>query len=162
MCVHTQLCLTLRNLKDSSLPGSSVHGIFQVRSCSGLPFPTPGDLPDPGVKLGCPSLAGGFFTTEPPGKPLYLCGVEEMAGEEPCQHLHSLAPFINSSVSSPLPALVWQLSYVSASFLKKKFWPCCMAWGILVRQPGMELVAPAEEVQSPNHWTAKEIPCLCL
>ena len=37
-----------------------------------------------------------------------------------------------------------------------------MAWGILVRQPGMELVAPAEEVQSPNHWTAKEIPCLCL
>ena len=39
---------------------------------SGLPFPTPGDLPDPGIKLtspASPALAGGFFTTEPPGKP---------------------------------------------------------------------------------------------
>ena len=33
--------------------------------CSGLPFPAPGDLPDPGIKpvsLGSPVLAGGFFT----------------------------------------------------------------------------------------------------
>ena len=40
---------------------------------SGLPFPPPGDLPDPGIKptsLTSPSLAGRFFTTQPPGKPL--------------------------------------------------------------------------------------------
>ena len=37
---------------------------------SGLPFPSPGDLPDPGIELMSPILAGGFFTTEPPGKPL--------------------------------------------------------------------------------------------
>ena len=36
---------------------------------SGLPFPPPGDLPDPGIELVSPALAGGFFTTEPPGKP---------------------------------------------------------------------------------------------
>ena len=39
---------------------------------SGLPFPTPGDLPHPWVKSECPAspaVAGGFFTTEPPGKP---------------------------------------------------------------------------------------------
>ena len=35
---------------------------------SGLPFPSPGDLPDPGIKPLSPALAGGFFTTEPPGK----------------------------------------------------------------------------------------------
>ena len=38
----------------------------------GLPFPTPGDLPDPGIEptsLASSALAGGFFTTEPPGKP---------------------------------------------------------------------------------------------
>ena len=38
---------------------------------SGLPFPSPGDLPNPGIKLTSPvspALAGGFFTTEPPGK----------------------------------------------------------------------------------------------
>ena len=35
---------------------------------SGLPFPSSGDLPDPGIKLRFPTLAGGFFTTEPAGK----------------------------------------------------------------------------------------------
>ena len=36
---------------------------------SGLPFPTPGDPPDPGIESRSPALTGGFFTTEPPGKP---------------------------------------------------------------------------------------------
>ena len=35
-----------------------------------LPFISPGDLPDPGIKLGSPALAGEFFTTEPQGKQL--------------------------------------------------------------------------------------------
>ena len=40
---------------------------------SELTFPSPGDLPDPGTELlspASPALAGGFLTTEPPGKPL--------------------------------------------------------------------------------------------
>ena len=40
---------------------------------SGLPFPPLGDLPNPGFEPtspAAPALAGGFFTTEPPGKPL--------------------------------------------------------------------------------------------
>ena len=42
---------------------------FSRQECwSGLPFPTPGDLPDPGVKSASPALVGGFFTTVPPGK----------------------------------------------------------------------------------------------
>ena len=39
---------------------------------SGLPFPSLGDLPDPGIEPRspmCPALAGGFFITEPPKKP---------------------------------------------------------------------------------------------
>ena len=41
--------------------------------CRGLPFPTPGDHPDPGTEPTSAALAGEFFTTEPPGKPvLYL------------------------------------------------------------------------------------------
>jgi len=36
---------------------------------SGLPFPPPGDLLNPGIRPACPALAGGLFTTEPPGKP---------------------------------------------------------------------------------------------
>ena len=34
---------------------------------SGLPFPTLGHLLDSGIEPTCPALAGGFFTTEPPG-----------------------------------------------------------------------------------------------
>ena len=36
---------------------------------SRLSFPPPGDLPDPGIEPEPPVLAGGFFTTESPGKP---------------------------------------------------------------------------------------------
>ena len=35
---------------------------------SGLPFPSPGDLPRPGIELVSPTLAGEFFTTKPTGK----------------------------------------------------------------------------------------------
>ena len=37
--------------------------------CRGLPFPSPGDLPDSGIDPASPVLADKFFTTEPPGKP---------------------------------------------------------------------------------------------
>ena len=32
----------------------------------GLPFSSPGNLPDPGIELEAPAMAGRFFTTEPP------------------------------------------------------------------------------------------------
>ena len=35
---------------------------------SGLPFPSPGDLPEARIKPASPALAGGFFTIEPPGE----------------------------------------------------------------------------------------------
>ena len=62
-----------------SPPGSSVHGFSRQEYGSGLPFPSPGDLPDLGIELASPmtcALAGWlfcyfiFFTTEPPGKPV--------------------------------------------------------------------------------------------
>ena len=39
---------------------------------SGLPFSSPADLPDPGIKPMSPALAGGFLTAEPPGKPMHV------------------------------------------------------------------------------------------
>ena len=44
-------------------------GFIRRESWSGLPFPPPGNLPDPGMAHMSPTLAGGFFTTEPPEKP---------------------------------------------------------------------------------------------
>ena len=48
---------------------SSVCGIFQARIPEQVAFPTPGDLPDPGIKLASlvpPALAGIYYTTVPP------------------------------------------------------------------------------------------------
>ena len=44
-------------------------GFFRQEYWSGLPFPPPGDLPDPGIEPVSPAFADRFFTTEPPGKP---------------------------------------------------------------------------------------------
>ena len=43
-------------------------GFFRKECQSGLPFPSPGDLPDPGIESAFPELEGRFFTAEPPGK----------------------------------------------------------------------------------------------
>ena len=70
-----QSCPTLRNPLNCNLPGSSVHGILQEESWSGLPLPPPGDLPDPGderVPLTSPALAGGFFTTSATWEASYM------------------------------------------------------------------------------------------
>jgi len=59
---------------DYSLPDSSVHGILQARTLEWLAIsPPPGVLPNPGMEpasLGSPALAGEFFTTVLPGKPV--------------------------------------------------------------------------------------------
>ena len=48
-------------------------GFSRQEYWSGLPFPSPGNLPDPRIEPASPALAGGFFffTTESPGKPFY-------------------------------------------------------------------------------------------
>ena len=54
---------------DRSPPGSSVHGILQARILEWVTMPSPpGDLPDPGIKLGSPALQADSLTSEPPGK----------------------------------------------------------------------------------------------
>jgi len=50
--------------------GSPVHGISQARILERVG--DPGDLPDPEVEPASPTLAGGFFIAEPPGKTLCL------------------------------------------------------------------------------------------
>ena len=57
-----------------SPPGPSVMGVFMQEYWNGLPFPTPEDLPEPGIEPmspESPALPGRFFTTELPGCTLY-------------------------------------------------------------------------------------------
>ena len=72
-CLHAkllQLYLTLCNPMDYNPPGSSVHGISQARILEWVATSPPADLLKPGIEPTSPTLAGGFFTTKPPGKPL--------------------------------------------------------------------------------------------
>ena len=71
-----QLCPTLCNITDCSLPGSSVHGVSQARILEwvAMPFPPPGDLPDPGIEpvsLMSPTWKVGSLPLAPSGKPFY-------------------------------------------------------------------------------------------
>ena len=70
---HPQSCLTPYSPMDYSQAPLSM-GLSRLEYWSELPFPPPGDLPNPGIKPMSSVvrvLAGIFFTTEPPGKP---CG----------------------------------------------------------------------------------------
>ena len=65
---------TLSHVRLCATPGTVAHqallfmGFSRQEYWSGLPFLSPGDLPNPEIKPVTPALAGGFFTTEPPGK----------------------------------------------------------------------------------------------
>ena len=65
MCcaVCTQLCLTVACQAPSSMEFSR-QGYW-----SGLPFPSQGDLPNPGIKPGSPTLQADSLPSEPPGEP---------------------------------------------------------------------------------------------
>ena len=45
-------------------------GFSRQEYWSGLPFPSPGDLPDPGIEPGSPALQADSLPSEPPGKPI--------------------------------------------------------------------------------------------
>ena len=71
----TQSGLTLRDPMDGSLPGSSIHGIFQARVLKWLPWPSPGDLSDPGIEPVAPALQADSLPLSRQGSPfLFLEG----------------------------------------------------------------------------------------
>ena len=70
-CSVSQLVWLFATQWICSPPGSSVHGISQTRILEWVAITPSGDLTDPEIKPmspASPALAGGFFTTEPPGK----------------------------------------------------------------------------------------------
>ena len=75
MCLVAQSCLTLCDLMDCSLPGSSVPGDSPGKNtgvgCHALlqDLPNPGDLPIPGIEPRSPALQADSLLSEPPGKP---------------------------------------------------------------------------------------------
>ena len=55
--------------------------------CSRLPFPSPGDLPNPGIEPGSPKLQADALSSEPPGKPQnmeHLTNFHVILAQGPC------------------------------------------------------------------------------
>ena len=73
--MYTLCCAVLSHVRLSATPWTVAHqaplstGFPRQEYWSTLSFPSPGDLPNPGIEHTFPALAGGFFTIEPPGKP---------------------------------------------------------------------------------------------
>ena len=64
---------------ECSPSGSSLYVISRQEYWGGSPFPSPGNLPNPGIDPRSPALARGFFTAEPPGKPFdLLCACAQL------------------------------------------------------------------------------------
>ena len=66
---HVWLLATLWTVAHQAPPSM---GFSRQEYWSGLPFPSPGDLPDPGIEPRSPSLQADALTSEPPGKPQFL------------------------------------------------------------------------------------------
>ena len=76
-----QLCWALCDLMDVAHQAPLSMGFSRQEYCSGLPFSSPGDLSHPGIEsVSLVLCAGGFFTTEPPGKQkVEMVGRERLA-----------------------------------------------------------------------------------
>ena len=73
LLVAAQSCPTLCDPVDCSPPGSSVHGILQARILGWVALPSPGHLPDPGIKLESPALQVDSSPLHRLGSPLKGC-----------------------------------------------------------------------------------------
>ena len=67
-CLVAKSCPFVCDLMDCSPPGPVSMEFPRKEYWSGLPFPIPGDFPDPGIRPESSASAGRFFTTEPAGK----------------------------------------------------------------------------------------------
>ena len=66
---HVQLFATLWTV---ACQASLSMGFSRQEYWSGLPFPSPGDLPNPGIEPGSPTLQADALSSEPPGKHIYI------------------------------------------------------------------------------------------
>ena len=80
-------------------------GFFRQEYWNGLPFPSPGDLPDLGIEPGSPTLQADALPAKPPGKPSHSRHSIEVSSLVPSSYFISIFPV--AELSSELSLLVW-------------------------------------------------------
>ena len=68
----TKSCLTLATPWTVAPQAPLSLGFSRQEHWSGLPFSSPGNLPNPGMEAGSPALQADTLPSEPPGKPYYI------------------------------------------------------------------------------------------
>ena len=169
VCSVVQSCPALCNPMDCSSSAPLSMEFSRQESWSRLPFPTPGDLSDPGIELmslAYPSLTGGFFTTLPPGKPIYVCITESLccSCETITQHcnytpikkkekrvLQVLFPSTLLPIQ-PLPILPIRSFPCSSQPSQGQQWPSnthYLAWALCRAPPSLGSLPPSGVSQHP-------------
>ena len=93
-CKPTCCCYLLSCVQLFATPWTMAHqaplsmGFSRQEYWSGVPFPPPGDLHDPGIEAASPALIGGFFTAEPLGKPENPLNILKTSPSMTCQSWH--------------------------------------------------------------------------
>ena len=109
-----QSCLTLCDPMDCSLPGSSIHGSSQARILEWIAISFSGIFQTQGLNsdlLHLQVLAGSFFTTEPPEKPMVSRSIQK------CLFNQTIYDFISPAFQVPFPSLMPPCTYFSLHIL---------------------------------------------
>ena len=91
-----QSCPTLCHPMDCSHQSPLSMGFSRQEYWSGLPFPSPGDIPDPGIKLKSPALQADSLSSEPPRKQVKSeKGFYTIKSAGPLHHIALVPPWCN-------------------------------------------------------------------
>ena len=125
-----QSCPTLCDSVDVACQAPPSKGFSRQEYWSGLPFPFPGDLPNPGMEPGPPALEADALTSEPPGKIIDTRDANKAAEATKSVLVAQLCPTLcdpmdcspqGSSVHGILQARI--LEWVAMPFSKGSYWP---------------------------------------
>ena len=122
---------------------------------NGLPWPFPGNLPDPGIELGSPELQGRLLTVWATRSKVPLCLsnsklLAKSSGWRTCPQFEK-----PSKLLSPSKA---QHSHPPNEDGNCFFWSPCVACRIVDAQPGIKPMAPSLGEWSLNCWNSREVP----
>ena len=126
-CSVAQLCLTLFDPMNYSPPVYSVHGILQVRILeqveywSGLPFPSSGDLPEPGIELESPAWQADSLLLSHQGSHLF----SQRGQQFPVVSAMPCGPVFLISVSSAVHS--WCLVNIQSAIDRHEGWTASLS-----------------------------------
>ena len=164
---RVRLFATPWTVAHQALPST---GFSRQEYWSGLPFPSPGDLPDPGIEPKSPTLQADALTSEPPGKQTLQTNITGMCGEcSQCAHsvlttlglawlmacVLSQSTLLRLQVALQGNCLKWALGCVYFPGL------ICSGSGSQVLHKGADLVGPTfcalskcKQLSGPGAWQA--------